>query len=176
MEIKQKPTLHASWIDPDAKEIVRLLQREGFTTYLVGGCVRDLLVGIHPKDFDIATSAEPNQIKRKIRGAYVIGRRFRLVLVKRGLQQYEVATFRRSMSEEDIEALAATTEEDPEQTPSPAVSGDNYFGTPEQDALRRDFTINALFYDPVKNELIDYANGLADIERRLLRMNVDPVA
>lgn len=174
MEIKQKPSLHASWIDPDAKEIVRLLQREGYTTYLVGGCVRDLLVGLHPKDFDIATNAEPNQIKRKIRGAYVIGRRFRLVLVKRGLQQYEVATFRRTMSEDEIEALAAATEE-VEQSPAPTVSGDNYFGTAEQDALRRDFTINALFYDPIKNELIDFANGLADIEARMLRMIGDPL-
>lgn len=170
MEIKQKPSLHASWIDPDAKEIVRLLQRDGFTTYLVGGCVRDLLVGLHPKDFDIATSAEPNQVKRKIRGAYVIGRRFRLVLVKRGQLQFEVATFRRAMSEEDIEAQAAA-----EENEAPTVTGDNYFGTPEQDALRRDFTINALFYDPIKNELIDFAKGLPDIEARVLRMIGDPL-
>ena len=82
-EIKQRPQLHASWIDPHAKEIVRILQREGFLAYLVGGCVRDLLAGLHPKDFDIATNAEPNQVKRKVWGSYVIGRRFRLVLCKR---------------------------------------------------------------------------------------------
>jgi poly(A) polymerase len=170
MEIKQKPQLHASWIDPNAKEIVRTLQKEGFQTYLVGGCVRDLLAGLHPKDFDIATSAEPNQVKRKIWGSYVIGRRFRLVLVKRGDQQYEVATFRRESTPDDFEP--SSPEE--ENAPPALQTGDNFFGTPEQDALRRDFTINGLFYDPVKDELIDYSNGLVDIEARTLRMIGDP--
>lgn len=183
MDIKQKPRLHASWIDPNAKEIVRVLQREGFQSYLVGGCVRDLLAGLHPKDYDIATSAEPNQVKRKIWGSYVIGRRFRLVLVKRGDQQYEVATFRREINAEELAAANAENEirdaqEDSENEESnrPVVQGDNFFGTPEQDALRRDFTINALFYDPIKDELIDYAKGMVDIEARTLRMIGDPVA
>ena len=162
LEIKQKPHLHASWIDPDAIEIVERLQRAGFTSYLVGGCVRDLLAGIHPKDYDIATNALPNEVKKKVWGSYVIGRRFRLVLVKRGEQQYEVATFRRSSKPEDF----SEGEEQP--------VGDNFFGTPEEDALRRDFTINALFYDPIKDELIDYAKGLADIESCTLRMIGDP--
>ncbi len=178
LEIKQKPQLHASWIDPNAKEIVRVLQREGFTSYLVGGCVRDLLAGIHPKDFDIATNAEPNQVKRKVWGSYVIGRRFRLVLVKRGDQQYEVATFRREISADELAQQAADAEEQPldENTPPPIQQGDNFFGTPEQDALRRDFTINALFYDPVKDELIDYIHGLDDIKSQTLRMIGDPTA
>jgi poly(A) polymerase len=179
LEIKQKPQLHASWIDPNAKEIVKVLQREGFTSYLVGGCVRDLLAGIHPKDFDIATNAEPNQVKRKVWGSYVIGRRFRLVLVKRGDQQYEVATFRREISAEELAQQAADAEEQAadELTPPPTQSqGDNFFGTPEQDALRRDFTINALFYDPVKDELIDYIHGLDDIKSQTLRMIGDPTA
>jgi poly(A) polymerase len=178
VEIKQKPQLHASWIDPNAKEIVRVLQREGFMTYLVGGCVRDLLAGIHPKDFDIATSAEPNQVKRKIWGSYVIGRRFRLVLVKRGDQQYEVATFRRESTAEEVSAAEALAEEPSEELNSapPMVQGDNFFGTPEQDAVRRDFSINALFYDPIKDELIDYVNGLDDIQSRTLRMIGDPGA
>src|SRR6478672_6856910 len=120
VEIKQKPKLHASWIDPNAKEIVRVLQREGFTSYLVGGCVRDLVAGIHPKDYDIATNAEPNQVKRKIWGSYVIGRRFRLVLVKRGDQQYEVATFRRESTAEEVALQNEPTEDD---TPPP-ISGD----------------------------------------------------
>lgn len=141
-------------------------------TYLVGGCVRDLLAGIHPKDFDIATNAEPNQVKRKVWGSYVIGRRFRLVLVKRGDQQYEVATFRRETTPEDL-AGAGDTEVNDDLTPPP-VQGDNFFGTPEQDAQRRDFTINALFYDPIKDELIDYIEGLKDIESRTLRMIGDP--
>lgn len=162
LEIKQKPHLHASWIDPDAVEIVERLQKAGFATYLVGGCVRDLLVGIHPKDYDIATNALPNEVKRKVWGSYVIGRRFRLVLVKRGEQQFEVATFRRGSKPEDF-----TEGED-------QPVGDNFFGTPEEDALRRDFTINALFYDPIKNELIDYAKAMADIEATTLRMIGDP--
>lgn len=164
-EIKQKPQLHASWIDPHAREIVQILQKEGFKAYLVGGCVRDLLTGIVPKDYDIATSAEPNQVKRKISGAYVIGRRFRLVLVKRGLQQYEVATFRKEGPEDEGDENDSST-----------VVGDNHFGTPEEDALRRDFTINALFYDPVKEEVIDYAYGMKDINARVLRMIGDPAA
>lgn len=185
VDIKQKPRLHASWIDHNAKEIVRVLQKEGFTSYLVGGCVRDLLAGIHPKDFDIATSAEPNQVKRKVWGSYVIGRRFRLVLVKRGDQQYEVATFRREMTAEDqaaeneIKAAAQAVEgeeaSEAENNGKPSLTADNYFGTPEQDALRRDFTVNALFYDPIKDELIDYAQAMPDIEARLLRMIGNPV-
>jgi poly(A) polymerase len=171
LEIKQKPHLHASWIDPNAKEIVRTLQKEGFTSYLVGGCVRDLLAGLHPKDYDIATSAEPNQVKRKVWGSYVIGRRFRLVLVKRGTIQYEVATFRREAKAEEIQELEEQRQEEESAAP---VSGENFFGTPEQDALRRDFTVNAMFYDPIKDELIDYAHGLEDIQAKTIRMIGDP--
>lgn len=171
LEIKQKPHLHASWIDPNAKEIVRTLQKEGFTSYLVGGCVRDLLAGLHPKDYDIATSAEPNQVKRKVWGSYVIGRRFRLVLVKRGTIQYEVATFRREAKAEEMQELEEQRQEEESAAP---VSGENFFGTPEQDALRRDFTVNAMFYDPIKDELIDYAHGLEDIQAKTIRMIGDP--
>lgn len=153
-----RPQLHEDWIDPYAREIVRILQDEGFETYLVGGCVRDLLAGIHPKDFDIATNAHPNQVRRKIPHAYVIGKRFRLVLVRRGDQQFEVATFRRTVSAEELEDGEAE------------VVGDNYFGTCEEDAKRRDFTINALFYDPIQQKIIDYCEGQKDIARRTLRM------
>lgn len=185
VQVKQKPQLHASWIDPHAKEIVRILQREGFTSYLVGGCVRDLLAGIHPKDFDIATNAEPNQVKRKVWGSYVIGRRFRLVLAKRGDQQYEIATFRQAApveiaeeeSVEDSEDLAQEVSQGPDTSDDrPAIQGDNFFGTPEQDALRRDFTINALFYDPIKDELIDYIHGMDDIRSQTLRTIGEPNA
>ncbi len=203
MQIKQKPQLHASWIDPHAKEIVRVLQREGFTSYLVGGCVRDLLAGFHPKDYDIATDALPNQVKRKVWGSYVIGKRFRLVLAKRGDQQYEIATFRRDAPAENPEIEAEIEEAEskmavvnPEMLSSasdleeqeqkidledskPAIEKlppreDNFFGTPEQDALRRDFTINALFYDPVKDELIDFIQGIPDIKSQMIRMIGDP--
>lgn len=145
-----------------AKRIVTTLQGAGFETYLVGGCVRDLLAGIHPKDFDIATSASPNEVKRKVPGSYIIGKRFRLVLVKRGDTQFEVATFRRNVSPEELA--------DEENT----ITGDNYFGTVEQDAQRRDFTINALFYDPSQHKVLDYVEGQKDIDAGLIRMIGDP--
>jgi poly(A) polymerase len=161
MNVSHKPHLHQDWIDPHAFGIVRTLQKAGHTTYLVGGCVRDLLLNIHPKDFDIATTARPNEVKRLIHRAYVIGKRFRLVLVRREEQQFEVSTFRREVTAEEL------AEENPD--------GDNLFGSPEEDANRRDFTINGLFYDPVGDELIDYAAGLPDLEARLIRMIGDPV-
>ncbi|MBX3041845.1 MAG: CCA tRNA nucleotidyltransferase [Bdellovibrionaceae bacterium] len=154
--------LHEDWIDPSARRIVHILQTAGYESFLVGGCVRDLLAGIHPKDFDIATNALPNEVKRKVPGSYVIGKRFRLVLVKRGEQQFEVATFRRNITAEE-----SANEDNP-------VVGDNYFGTVEEDALRRDFTINALFYDPINNSLIDYVEGKKDISCRTIRMIGDP--
>ena len=160
VNVTQKPHLHQDWIDPHATGIVRTLQRAGFQTYLVGGCVRDLLLGIQPKDFDIATTARPEQVKRLIHRAYVIGKRFRLVLVRRDDTQFEVATFRRDLREDE------SREELPE--------GDNIFGTAEEDARRRDFTINAMFYDPVADELIDYAGGLPDLEDGWVRMIGDP--
>ncbi len=160
------PRLHEDWIDPHAFRVVEVLQQSGFQCYLVGGCVRDLLIGVHPKDFDIATSALPADVRRKISNAYVIGRRFRLVLVKRGQKQYEVATFRRNRAPEDL-----TENED-----GSPINDDNFFGTAQEDAQRRDFTINALFYDPVARELLDYCEGKADLEGRWIRMIGDPQA
>lgn len=163
--LRKPPSLHEDWIDLHALKIVKTLQDSGFETYLVGGCVRDLLVGIHPKDFDIATNALPNQVRKKVSNAYVIGRRFKLVLVKKGEQQFEVATFRRSVTTEEL--LAQGDEH---------IEGDNYFGTSEEDAKRRDFTVNAIFYDPVSEKLIDHCQGLVDIQDRVLRMIGDPDA
>ncbi len=160
MSVTEKPRLHQDWIDPRAHHIVRTLQKAGYTSYLVGGCVRDLLLGQHPKDFDIATNATPDQVRREIHRAYVIGKRFRLVLVRRDDQQYEVSTFRREMRKD----------ESPEDLPE----GDNIFGTPIDDAKRRDFTINALFYDSVSDKLIDFADGLKDLENGWVRMIGDP--
>jgi len=160
MNVTPKPHLHQDWIDPHAIGIVRALQKAGFTSYLVGGCVRDLLIGIHPKDFDIATDAKPDEVKRIIHRAYVIGKRFRLVLVRREEMQFEVATFRREVR----------ADENPEELPA----GDNIFGTAEDDAKRRDFTINGLFYDPINDQLIDFAEGLPDLEHGWIRMIGDP--
>lgn len=161
MEKRQKPSLHSDWIDPDAIFIVDRLQRAGFTTYLVGGCVRDLLAGIHPKDFDIATSASPEQVRKLIRGSYIIGKRFPLVLVKRGNRQFEVATFRRNALPEEMEG-------------NDQSFVDNFYGTPQEDAQRRDFTVNGLFYDPINDELIDYVEGIKDIESGYIKMIGSP--
>ncbi len=163
MEVSHKPHLHQDWIDPHAFGIVKALQRAGFESYLVGGCVRDLLLGLHPKDYDIATLAQPKQIKNLIYNSYIIGRRFLLVLAKRDSQQFEIATFRKETkaSEEPV-------------VEGDAPLGDNTFGTPEEDAKRRDFTINALFYDPIREDLIDFVEALKDIDTRTLRMIGDP--
>lgn len=153
--------LNRKWIDPRAVQMVRTLQDNGFETYLVGGCVRDLLLGTEPKDFDIATTARPRQIKKLIRNAYIIGRRFRLVLVKDGDDQFEISTFRRNPTKAE-EA-------------NPEISDDNLFGTSEQDAYRRDFTMNALFYDPIKEEVIDLTEtGIRDVKDRKINIIGDP--
>ena len=155
MSDRQKPQLNQKWINHHAFGIVKALQSQGHETYLVGGCVRDLLLGIQPKDFDIVTDAKPNEVRKIIRNAYVIGKRFRLVLVKRNEHQFEVATFRRNIRED----------EDPADLPS----GDNIFGSPKEDANRRDFTINAMFYDPVNEKLIDFSQGLTDLDDGIIR-------
>lgn len=159
-----RPELHQDWIDYKAVEIVERLQRKNFEAYLVGGCVRDLLVNEHPKDYDIATSARPEEVRKMIPNSFLIGRRFKLILVRRGTAQYEVSTFRRSRGPED--------EANPE---AEVINEDNFYGTAEEDAVRRDFTVNALFYDPLKQKMLDYCNGLADIENRTIRIIGDPI-
>lgn len=158
--MKKIPRLDVEWLDPEAVQIVRALQQRKYTTYLVGGCVRDLLLGKHPKDYDIATTARPQEVKKVVPYCFIIGKRFRLVLAKRGEHQFEIATFRRDPS--------------PEEKADENLEGDNLFGTPEEDANRRDFTINALFYDPLKKTLIDFAGGLEDLRAGIVRMIGDP--
>jgi poly(A) polymerase len=152
-------------LDRAAIGIVEDLQRAGHETYLVGGCVRDLLLGEQPKDFDVATSARPNQVLRVFRRARVIGRRFKIVHVYRGRDIFEIATFRRTP--EGLEG-------DAESDDVAVIRDDNLFGTSEQDAHRRDFTVNALFLDPVAGEIVDWVGGLDDIEARRLRSIGDP--
>jgi len=144
-----------SAIDEDAYKVIRRLQRHDHAAYLVGGCVRDLLLGLEPKDFDIATSARPRQIKKLFRNSRIIGRRFRLAHIRFGPKVLEVATFRAPPEEED--------------TDDPYIRRDNVFGTEKSDAFRRDFTINALFYDPEEREVIDHVGGLEDLDRKQLR-------
>lgn len=155
--------LKEEWIDPYALRIVQSLRKKGHQAFLVGGCVRDLLAGEHPKDFDIATNALPDAARRCIPNSYVIGKRFKLVLVKRGPHQFEVATFRRNARPDEL---------GDEANP---ISGDNYFGTVEEDAVRRDFTINALFYDPLEHHMVDHVQGLKDIDSRIIRMIGEPI-
>src|SRR5262249_27345698 len=143
--------------------------------YLVGGSVRDLLLGRHPKDFDVGTSAHPSQIKKLFRNCWIIGRRFRLAHVRFGPKVIEVATFRRQVEPGEEVVAAGVPAPDP-TTPEGAhlIHHDNTFGTPEQDAFRRDFTINALFYDISTFSIIDYVGGLDDLRAGVVRMIGDP--
>ena len=138
------------------------LREAGFEAYVVGGAVRDLLLGIEPKDFDVATDARPEQVKPLFRRALLIGRRFRLVHVMLGQETVEVSTFR------------AADPETAEKNEHGRVLRDNAFGSQEEDARRRDFTVNALYFDPATEEIVDYHGGLADLRKRVLRMIGDP--
>jgi poly(A) polymerase len=179
-------TISRSDVDPDALKVLYRLHEHHYIAYLVGGSVRDLLLNRRPKDFDIGTSAHPHQVKKLFRNCWIIGRRFRLAHVKFGTKTIEVATFRR---------LVAATTETPEieaAEDSGAVSGDgqgepprrraddhfihrdNTYGTPEEDAFRRDFTVNALFYDIGTFSIIDYVGGLDDLDTRIIRCIGDP--
>ena len=165
-------------IDPDALKVLYRLQQFNYTAYLVGGSVRDLLLQRKPKDFDVGTDAHPYQIKKLFRNCWIIGRRFRLAHVRFGNKNIEVATFRRHVLP-GTENEPATTEppEAAEAAPGPAdllIRHDNTFGTPEEDAFRRDFTINALFYDIATFSIIDYVGGLQDLRDRVVRSIGDP--
>jgi poly(A) polymerase len=147
-------------VDHHALAIVDLLQKSGHTAYVVGGSVRDLLLKLHPKDFDISTSAKPEEIKHLFqRQCLLIGRRFRLAHIRYGTKVFEVSTFRAG---------------DP--TASTLIIHDNRWGSEEEDVLRRDFTMNALFYDPSTETILDYVGGVEDIKRGLLRTIGDPDA
>ncbi len=151
-------------IDPDADKVVRRLARHGFQAYLVGGCVRDLLLQRTPKDFDVATNATPKEIRQLFRNCRIIGRRFRLAHIFFGPKIIETSTFRANPREGDDGS-------DPEEL---LIRRDNVFGTDTEDARRRDFTINGLFYDVEAERVIDHVGGLADLERRVVRTIGDP--
>src|SRR5687767_3234225 len=159
---REKHGLARERLTPAAAKVCAVLREAGFQSYVVGGAVRDLLLGIEPKDFDIATDARPEQVKPLFRRAIIIGRRFRLVHVMLGAETVEVSTFR--------SADAETAEKDEHGR----VLRDNVFGTQEEDARRRDFTVNALYYDPVSEEVVDFHGGLSDLKKRTLRVIGDP--
>ena len=152
-------------IDGQALEIVRALQSQGFTTYLVGGCIRDLLLGYKPKDFDIVTDALPAEVKDVLPKSYIVGKRFKLVLARRRNSIFEISTFRKDGGTRDLS--------EGEDVLQKKINY-NVFGTPKQDAFRRDFTLNALLYDPFGKGIIDYCNGLKHIEESTICMIGDP--
>src|SRR6267142_3384815 len=162
-------------IDPDALKVLYRLRQFEHAAYLVGGSVRDLLLGRRPKDFDIGTSAHPYQVKKLFRNCWIIGRRFRLAHVKFGQKIIEVATFRRQVAAGEEVVADGVPAPDP-TTPEgeQLIHRDNTFGTPEEDAFRRDFTINALFYDIATFSVIDYVDGLADLRAGVVRSIGDP--
>ncbi|MBR5964886.1 MAG: polynucleotide adenylyltransferase PcnB [Treponema sp.] len=144
---KEEHKIPLEKIDPDAIGVIRRLKDSGFSAYIVGGAVRDLILGNNPKDFDITTDATPSKIKRLFRNSRIIGRRFRLVHVFFGPKIFEVSTFR-STAEGSI---------------------GNDFGSMDEDVMRRDFTLNALYYDPLQEQVIDYVGGVRDIRKGALK-------
>jgi poly(A) polymerase len=188
-------TISRKDIDSGALRVLYQLHEHHYIAYLVGGSVRDLLLGRRPKDFDIGTSAHPHQVKKLFRNCWIIGRRFRLAHVKFGTKTIEVATFRRLVEPHELtpeveqatlppeEAAGGDAVSDPSRNGdgtaqlaerSRLIHRDNTYGTPEEDAFRRDFTVNALFYDIGTFAIIDYVGGLEDLDRRLIRCIGDP--
>ena len=168
-KISNQYSLNNKSIPSFVLEVIKKLQQYDFQAYMVGGCIRDLLLNIQPKDFDIATNAHPDQVTAIFKNSRIIGRRFKIVHVRIDRQIIEVSTFRKKPSE--VNKLRN------------GVVQDNAFGTIEEDAQRRDFTMNAIFYDPINNHLFDPFNGKKDIENRNInfignpeqRINEDPV-
>ncbi|MFZ6674856.1 polynucleotide adenylyltransferase PcnB [Undibacterium sp. Xuan67W] len=163
---KRKPTvlsakehgINPELLSSNAVRVTQTLQENGFKAFVVGGAVRDLLLGVKPKDFDIATNATPEQVKRLFRRAFIIGRRFQIVHVMFGQDLLEVTTFR-----------GAATDGAPKDEHG-RVLRDNTFGEQHEDAARRDFTINAMYYDPATQTVLDYHGGIADIRKKILRI------
>jgi poly(A) polymerase len=160
----KKHKINQELISAAALKTCTELQEAGFDAYIVGGAVRDLLLDFKPKDFDVATNAEPEDVRSVFRRSRIIGKRFRLVHVLWGRETIEVSTFRGHHHNEGDASVNDTGR----------ILRDNIFGSMEEDAARRDFTANALYYNPVTQEVLDFHNGVADVKARLLRMIGDP--
>jgi poly(A) polymerase len=188
---RSQHTISRRDVDPDALKVLYRLHEHSYVAYLVGGSVRDLLLNRRPKDFDIGTSAHPHQVKKLFRNCWIIGRRFRLAHVKYGNKTIEVATFRQNVTMPEfppevdagngdlLEPVAADAGIEERRSArrlaeDHLIQRDNTYGTPEEDAFRRDFTVNALFYDIGTFSIIDYVGGLQDLELRLIRCIGDP--
>ncbi len=173
-------------IDERAIEVVETLQDAGFETYIVGGAVRDLLLGLAPKDFDIATQATPEEVKRLFKRAFIIGRRFRIVHVIYGRgrehEVFEVSTFRANVDHSDAPKVKGNERSQKTQLEgmqhavdsSGRVLRDNVWGDIASDAARRDFTVNAMYYDPTSEVLVDYHGGMTDAKKKVIRMIGEP--
>lgn len=165
---KKQHGLPRNAIHPCALKVCDELQHQGYQAFVVGGAVRDLLLGGKPKDFDVATDATPEDIRRLFRRSRIIGRRFRIVHVMCGRDTIEVTTFRAAGNP------AAEDEDERETDEHGRLLSDNVFGSQEDDAARRDFTVNALYYEPGREEIWDYHDGVADCQKRILRIIGDP--
>lgn len=166
---RSQHTVSRQRISPEALKVMNRLREGGYLAYLCGGGVRDLLLGRTPKDFDIATDAHPNQVKHLFRNCRLVGRRFRLAHVFFRDTYVEVATFRAHLPPDpgrESEHLVQTREG--------VIARDNVFGTPPEDAVRRDFTVNALFYNSADGSIIDHVGGLTDLDARVIRSIGDP--
>ena len=147
-------------ISPNALSIITKLKNNGFSAYLVGGCIRDLIKGLLPKDFDIVTNCQPEQIRKIFKNSRIIGRRFKLVHITFPDEVIETTTFR-SGSDSSDDALKIDDDG--------RILRDNNWGTQEEDAFRRDFTVNAVYYDPFNKEVIDYTSGIKDLKNKSIK-------
>ena len=175
---RQEHAISRRQLNRSALQTLYRLKDHGFTAYLVGGCVRDLLLGRIPKDFDICTNATPGQIKKMFRNCRLVGRRFRLAHLHFRNEIIEVATFRAAAADDDGSAGETSPQDSPPRhlkNEDGMIIRDNIFGTPGEDALRRDFTINALAYNIADYSVIDFTSGLDDLEQKLIRPIGDPL-
>ena len=155
-------------------DVCKTLQAAGFKGLLVGGCVRDLLLGLKPKDFDVATDGHPGEVKQLFKRSRIVGRRFQIVHVRYGREIVEVTTFRSHHDLPDEENSEEERTDSAVCEETGMLLRDNVFGNIEEDAARRDFTVNSLFYDPIQQSLMDYTGGLEDLEKRILRVIGEP--